>query len=88
LHGSRCHGLQGDQEEGKVTAFASPPASPIATLTYQRKKGKKFKSAGSQHKIAVVGEEHDQAKEAQKRALTRSRSGSSIRPGMSPAPKS
>jgi hypothetical protein len=40
----------------KVTGFTFASSEPgFATLSYQRKKGKKYKSAGTQRKIAVAG---------------------------------
>jgi hypothetical protein len=44
------------KKKGKVKAFTfSTNEAGFATLTYQRKKGKKYKSAGTQNRITVAG---------------------------------
>lgn len=49
-------GFKATKKKGRVKAFSFSSNEPgFATLTYSRKKGKKFKSAGSQSKIAVAG---------------------------------
>jgi hypothetical protein len=49
-------GFKATKNKGKVTGFSFTANEPgFATLTYQRKSGKKFKRAGSQRKITVAG---------------------------------